>query len=166
MSDQQLVLTEPSSPQFDSPKSPRVQLLERKMNDKGASQPERPSPQIEILTKYQKRFEPGQSGNPGGRPKLRLLSRAAREQLAEVNPETGLTGAEEVVAAMMKEARKGNIWAAKELREWTEGRVPTVFLGDINHTEGSSDVSRIKTLLMQKLIRHQELPAANQGEST
>jgi hypothetical protein len=113
-----------------------------------------------LLEKYQKRFQPGESGNPGGRPKLRLLSRAAREQLAEVNPETGLTGAEEVVAAMMKEARKGNIWAAKELREWTEGKVPTVFLGDVSHSDSSSDVSRIKTLLMQKLIRHQELPAA------
>jgi hypothetical protein len=119
-----------------------------------------------LLEKYQKRFQPGESGNPGGRPKLRLLSRAAREQLAEVNPETGLTGAEEVVAAMMKEARKGNIWAAKELREWTEGKVPTVFLGDVNHTDSSSDLSRVKTLLMQKLIRHQELPAANQGEPT
>jgi hypothetical protein len=122
------------------------------------------SERAQFLEKYQKRFQPGVSGNPGGRPKLQLLSRAAREALAEVNPETGLTGAEDVVVAMMKEARKGNIWAAKELREWTEGKVPTVFLGDVSHSD-SGDVSRIKALLMAKLVRHQELPAADQGES-
>jgi hypothetical protein len=122
------------------------------------------SASAKLLERYQKRFQPGESGNPGGRPKLKLLSRAAREQLAEVNPETGLTGAEEIVVAMMKEAKKGNIWAAKELREWTEGRVPNVFIGDVNHTD-NSDMSKIKTLLMSKLIRQHELPAANEGES-
>jgi hypothetical protein len=115
------------------------------------------SASAKLLERYQKRFEPGQSGNPGGRPKLRLLSKAAREALAEVNPETGLSNAEEIVAALVKKAKSGDVWACRELREWTEGRVPTVLLADINHTD-SSDMSRIKTLLMQKLIRHEELP--------
>jgi hypothetical protein len=121
------------------------------------------SARAQFLEKYQKRFQPGQSGNPGGRPKLKLLSQAAREALSEINPETGLTGAEEIVVAMMKEAKKGNIWAAKELREWTEGKVPNVFIGDVNH---SSDMSKVKELLMQKLIRREELPAASEGEQT
>jgi hypothetical protein len=124
------------------------------------------SASAKFLEKYQKRFQPGESGNPGGRPRLRLLSKAAREALAEVNPETGLTNAEEIVAALVKKAKSGDVWACRELRDWTEGRVPTLLLADINHTESSSDMNRIKQLLISKLIRREELPAATQGEPT
>lgn len=64
-------------------------------------------------------YKPGVSGNPGGRPKL--LSDAYRRRLAEVNEKTGLTYAETIAIAQVKNAAKGEVQAAKEIRAATEG---------------------------------------------
>ncbi len=69
------------------------------------------------------RFKPGESGNPEGRPKLTLLSEALREQLAEVLPEADeRTYAEEIARVLCADAAKGNVMAAKEIADRTEGK--------------------------------------------
>jgi hypothetical protein len=63
-------------------------------------------------------FKPGQSGNPGGRPKI--LGEAYREWLAKYDEETGLTRAQGVAMAMGKSALGGKVDAAREIRAATE----------------------------------------------
>jgi ribosomal protein L17 len=70
------------------------------------------------------RFKPGESGNPGGRPKSKKLSEAYRA-LLEADPKTTVvptTNAEAVAARLIKLAKKGNISAAREAADRAEGR--------------------------------------------
>ncbi len=70
-----------------------------------------------------KPFPKGISGNPAGRPKKALLSDALRRQLAIAAP--GMpekTQAEAIAAALISEAIDGNIAAAREICDRTEGR--------------------------------------------
>lgn len=69
-------------------------------------------------------FKPGQSGNPGGRPKGKSLTALLRERLDEVDPATGKTIAEMVVEGWVNAARDGNVPAIKEALDRTEGKVP------------------------------------------
>lgn len=66
-------------------------------------------------------FKPGESGNPGGRPKLAILSDAYREQLAQELP-NGQTFAELIATQMCMAAAKGDISAAREICDRVEGR--------------------------------------------
>lgn len=73
--------------------------------------------------KLGKRFQPGQSGNPKGRPKSITLSEALRLQLAEVMPEADeRTYAEEIARVLCADAAKGNVLAAREIADRTEGK--------------------------------------------
>lgn len=68
------------------------------------------------------RFPPGQSGNPGGRPKL--LTGAYTKMLAEVDGETGMTKAEMIARAGFVRSVSvlpGGTAAAREIRQATEG---------------------------------------------
>lgn len=72
-------------------------------------------------------FQPGQSGNPKGRPKVRTLSEAYRLHLAQVSPDDpeGRTFAELIAESQCKSAMSGKMGAtlaAKELADRTEGR--------------------------------------------
>lgn len=68
-----------------------------------------------------KPFEPGQSGNPGGRPKL--LGEAYKAKLARVVPDDpeGRTYAEVMADAIALQVIKGDVAAAREIRSATEG---------------------------------------------
>lgn len=70
------------------------------------------------------RFKPGQSGNPGGRPRTAPLSRAYRELLAQPVPDDpeGRTYAEVIAQVLARKALKGDIRAAQELADRAEGR--------------------------------------------
>lgn len=70
------------------------------------------------------RFRPGESGNPGGRPKIKLISQAAREILAQPVPHDrlGRTYAELIAVALATRASRGNVAAASELADRSEGR--------------------------------------------
>lgn len=61
-------------------------------------------------------FKPGQSGNPGGRPKRKPLTEAYERILS--NP----AEANAIAKAMIRLARKGNVRAAQELADRTEGK--------------------------------------------
>ncbi len=70
-----------------------------------------------------KPFQPGQSGNPKGRPKGVTLSDALRRMLAEAAPgRSEQTYAEAIARALCKQAAKGNVLAAREIADRTEGK--------------------------------------------
>jgi hypothetical protein len=69
------------------------------------------------------RFKKGETGNPSGRPKLTKLTEALREQLAEEMPSAPeRTVAEAIARALIREAMSGNVQAAREIADRTEGK--------------------------------------------
>jgi hypothetical protein len=69
------------------------------------------------------RFKKGETGNKNGRPKLTRLTDALREQLAEFNPDAPEeTVAEQIARALISEAKSGNVQAAREIADRTEGK--------------------------------------------
>ena len=70
------------------------------------------------------RWKPGQSGNPGGRPKTAPLSHACRELLAQPVPDDpeGRTYAEAIAQTLAKKALQGDIRAAQEVADRAEGK--------------------------------------------
>jgi Family of unknown function (DUF5681) len=70
------------------------------------------------------RWKPGQSGNPGGRPKIAPLSQACRELLAQPVPgdQEGRTHAEAIAQMLAKKAIAGDIRAAQEIADRAEGK--------------------------------------------
>ena len=69
-------------------------------------------------------WKPGQSGNPGGRPKKTPLSDACREILDSPVPKdkSGRSYAQVIAEKLAKKARAGNISAAKEIADRAEGK--------------------------------------------
>jgi hypothetical protein len=65
--------------------------------------------------KVGKQFQPGKSGNPGGRPKTKYISEALRAALED-------GGAEELAKVLLKLGREGLVVAIKEIADRTEGR--------------------------------------------
>src|SRR5262245_3793132 len=79
-------------------------------------------------------FKPGQSGNPGGRPKSKHISEAYRRWLAqpcESDPE--MTNADAIADVVGRAALKGDLWAVKEITDRVEGRARQPI--DINEDE-------------------------------
>ena len=81
-----------------------------------------------------KMFEPGESGNPGGRPKGMSITAELRKLLDDG------TVAEDIAKALIKLAKdtnfKGNVAAFKELLDRTDGKVT-----DVHRIEGEGIVS-------------------------
>ena len=65
-----------------------------------------------------KPWKPGQSGNPGGRPKRRLLDEALEDLLGSNDSQA----ARDVAVTLLKKARKGDIRAIQLLAERTQGK--------------------------------------------
>lgn len=72
-------------------------------------------------------FQPGQSGNPGGRPKK--LTRPLEKLLDEKVPGKSVTYAEEFAAKVLDRALKRSDFMAKEIFERIEGKVPQAITG-------------------------------------
>lgn len=70
------------------------------------------------------RWKKGESGNPSGRPKSKVLSDAYKNKLEEVVPNDpeGRTWAELIAEAQVRDAVRGNVQAAREIADRTEGR--------------------------------------------
>ncbi len=70
-----------------------------------------------------KKFPPGSSGNPNGRPRLTRLSEALRQQLAEISPDADEQSiAEEIAKTLIKLALSGDVQAIREIADRTEGK--------------------------------------------
>jgi hypothetical protein len=70
------------------------------------------------------RWKKGQSGNPSGRPKSKTLSDAYKNKLEELVPNDaeGRTWAELIAEGQVRDAVRGNVQAAREIADRTEGR--------------------------------------------
>lgn len=70
------------------------------------------------------RWKKGKSGNPSGRPKSKTLSDAYKYKLEEPVPNDpeGRTWAELIAEAQVRDAVRGNVQAAREIADRTEGR--------------------------------------------
>ncbi len=79
-----------------------------------------PSPEVGRPYHWKK----GQSGNPSGRPKSKVLSDAYKNKLEELIPNDpeGRTWAELIAEAQVRDAVRGNVQAAREIADRTEGR--------------------------------------------
>ena len=69
-------------------------------------------------------WQPGQSGNPGGRPRRTALTDALREKLDEpyLGDRAHRTNAEVIAEKLVRAATKGNIQAIREIADRVEGR--------------------------------------------
>ena len=93
----------------------------------------RPGGKFAPGNKLGRKFEPGATGNPEGRPKLTLLSEALREQLAQVLPGVDdRTMAEHIARSLIREAIKGNVAAIREIADRTEGKPKQALDVDMN----------------------------------
>jgi hypothetical protein len=63
-------------------------------------------------------FKPGQSGNPGGRPKKPMVDRMLEEALTSNDSET----AKVIAGKLIEKEQMGNLAAIKLIAERTEGR--------------------------------------------
>lgn len=70
------------------------------------------------------RFKPGQSGNPSGRPKKRLITDQLEKLLKQKDPKTGKPNAELVAMGLVKLLSQGK--NVPELLNRLEGPVPQV----------------------------------------
>lgn len=72
------------------------------------------------------KFQPGQSGNPNGRPKRgQTFADALKAALAVKDPETKQTELRKVAAALVREAKAGNVSAIAMIAERLDGKVAT-----------------------------------------
>ena len=87
-------------------------------------------------------FQPGQSGNPGGRPKGVSLTAELNALLAEVK--RGKVEARAVVEAIVREAKKGNVKAFTAIADRTEGKPiqPIKHEGEVNLVLDSRQVAQ------------------------
>lgn len=78
------------------------------------------------MAKEDTQFKPGQSGNPGGRPKDRPLTDALRRALAlEIaDKRKGKTKADQIAVALVNKAAEGDVPAYREIADRVEGKVP------------------------------------------
>ncbi len=70
-------------------------------------------------------WQPGQSGNPSGRPKGVSLTAAIMRVLSEED-------ANRLVRAIIRKAKRGDVRAFEQLIERTDGKVPTQIGGIID----------------------------------
>ncbi len=69
------------------------------------------------------RWRKGQpSPNPGGRPKTHPLTEALRQRLEQVDPEDGLTRAEKIAEAQIRQALQGSVQHFHEIANRVEGQ--------------------------------------------
>jgi hypothetical protein len=109
------------------------------------------------------RWKKGQSPNPGGRPKSRLLSEALRTRLAEVKPDDPQrrTFAEVIAANLIEIAcsrSAGAVTAVNEIADRIEGR-PTQRL-DVNDI--SADLAARSDEELQYHLEHDRWPEENE----
>lgn len=98
-------------------------------------------------------FQPGQTGNPGGRPKERPI-RNALKSIVEGDKKTVAKLPDDLKAIAQKlidKAKDGDMAAWKEFADRYEGKVPQAIVGDddhdpIRHALEYTDEQRVQAL--------------------
>ncbi|HXR17449.1 MAG TPA: DUF5681 domain-containing protein [Terriglobales bacterium] len=105
------------------------------------------------------RWKKGQSGNPSGRPKSKTLSDAYRTKLEEPVPNDpeARTWAELIAEAQVRDAVRGNVQAAREIADRTEGRARQAI--EFEDTTMAKAFDRMTTEELEAYARDGTLPA-------
>jgi hypothetical protein len=74
-------------------------------------------------------FQPGQSGNPGGRAKEPRRFKAALARLADADPRK----LDELAKELWSKAMSGDVSAMREVADRLDGKVPQAVVGDDEH---------------------------------
>jgi hypothetical protein len=117
------------------------------------------------------KFRQGHSGNPAGRPKNRAISEVMRDMLQETAGRPldleGRTNAEVIAGLIVKWAAKGNLIAAREILDRTEGKAKQS-LAIHGSPLQSEEWIKLRTKLVNIAERHpefrEEVLAAIYGE--
>lgn len=96
----------------------------------------------EVIPGKSTRWKPGQSGNPSGRPKLKLLTDAIRDALQTEGP-GGKLWVDIVVEKWLQMIFDGDVAALRELLNRLEGRSPLKIDLDANIHDDGSDMLAI-----------------------
>jgi Family of unknown function (DUF5681) len=98
-------------------------------------------------------FQPGQSGNPAGRPRgIRYLSEAYRAWLSQPSEkDQERTNADVVAEAVGKQAIAGDIAAAKEIADRVEGKSRQAI--DLNNENERERKTRLYELMVERIIQ-------------
>lgn len=85
----------------------------------------------EIQKKKDTRFQPGVSGNPAGKPKgARHFSTLIREAIQKVAEDTGTSDDKEIVKALVKKAKEGDLKAVDMVLDRVDGKAEqTITMG-------------------------------------
>lgn len=75
-------------------------------------------------------FKPGQSGNPGGRPKRDLLTQHLIAELNEIDPASNVTKSRRLICQLVDKACGGDLTAIRDIYERVEGKVTQPIGGD------------------------------------
>jgi len=105
-------------------------------------------------------WKPGQSGNPGGRPKKKPVTDAYARLMS--NP----AEADKMARALLDQALAGNVQAAKELREGIEGKAMQAIRmdGELGLTSMEERKQRMVELLRKAASRIESSPIGDQSQ--
>lgn len=110
-------------------------------------------------------FKPGQSGNPAGRPKVKVVSEFLREKIADIHPETGKIVAELIAERIVNDSIEGLKDAIANLLDRTEGKVAQTYQIDskeLKVTGTLEDLNRLMGMIEAQKIDHE--PIEVEGE--
>jgi hypothetical protein len=97
-------------------------------------------------------WQPGKSGNPGGRPKEKPIRDALRMELAAAElgdaaiPKPGTVRA--IARAIIQRAQSGDVPAFKEIADRLEGKVPQGIIGGDEGDNPINLITRIERVIV------------------
>ena len=100
-------------------------------------------------------FQPGQSGNPGGRPKTKRFTEALSRVLDD--PDT----LHRIAIALVAKGMEGDVPALREIADRLEGKVPQAIVGDDDHDPIRGTLELIQRVIVDNATDRdsQSLPA-------
>lgn len=94
-------------------------------------------------------FAPGQSGNPGGKPKrAKLFTNALLASLKKTD-ENNVEAIQRIADKLAQLAEEGDVHAIKEIADRVEGKVPQAIVGD-DDADPITLIHRIERIIVDK----------------
>lgn len=91
-------------------------------------------------------FKPGQSGNPGGRPKTKPFKEAIRRAVEAAGDDTGKL--DMLALALYSKALEGDVSALKEIADRLDGKVPQGIIGGDDDDPAVKVINRIERMIV------------------
>lgn len=104
-------------------------------------------------------FKPGQSGNPNGRPKVKVVSEYVREKLADIDEKTGKPVGELIAETIINQSVIGLKDAVATLLDRTEGKVAQTYQIDsreLKITGSLEDLNQLIAMIEEQREGHDE----------